>query len=146
MVDIDHFKRVNDEHGHPFGDIVLAGAARTARASVRESDLVARYGGEEFVLMLPETGREQSMIVAEKLRSAIVEQVFTDGTTSMHVTISVGVPTLPDCSPRDAEHLVSLADEALYEVKRSGGDRAVAPHPRWLPRRLHRMARREAGS
>ncbi len=126
MVDIDHFKRVNDEHGHPFGDIVLAGAARAVRASVRESDLVARYGGEEFLLMLPETGLEQAMVVAEKLRSAIAAQEFTDGTTSMRVTISVGVATLPECAPRDEEHLVALADEALYEAKRGGRDRAVA--------------------
>ncbi|MEI6664740.1 MAG: GGDEF domain-containing protein [Chloroflexota bacterium] len=123
MADLDRFKDVNDRHGHPFGDLVLSVTAQTLRASVRESDIVARYGGEEFVLMLPETGRDEALVVAEKLRSAIERQEYTNGVTETRITISLGVATTPDCAPNDAEDLVRLADEALYDAKRGGRNR-----------------------
>ncbi|RLT35643.1 MAG: GGDEF domain-containing protein [Chloroflexi bacterium] len=126
MVDIDQFKRVNDEHSHAFGDLVLTVAAQTLRGNLRASDLVARYGGEEFVLLLPETGVREAMVVAEKLRAAIASQVFTDGITSLPLTASFGVAALPDCVTRDGDELVSLADLAMYEAKRAGRNRAVA--------------------
>jgi diguanylate cyclase (GGDEF)-like protein len=125
MVDLDHFKDVNDRSGHPFGDLVLSVTAQTLRSNVRESDLVARYGGEEFVLLLPETGSDEALIVAEKLRAAVERQQHSDAATETHITISLGVATAPDCRPGDAEDLVRLADEALYEAKRAGRNRAV---------------------
>jgi diguanylate cyclase (GGDEF)-like protein len=104
---------------------VLAVTAQTISANVRESDLVARYGGEEFVLMLPETGANEARLVAEKLRSAIAAQDFTDGIIAARLTISVGIAALPESTPRDHEHLVALADAALYDAKRSGRDRVA---------------------
>lgn len=129
MLDLDHFKQVNDRHGHPFGDLVLSVTAQTIRTNVRESDLVARYGGEEFVLLLPETGAPEAMIVAEKLRAAIAAQEFTNGIVSIHLTVSLGVATQPDVEAKDHEDLVRLADEALYAAKWAGRDQAVVAQP-----------------
>lgn len=129
MVDLDHFKRVNDEHGHAFGDLVLSVAAQTLRSNVRESDQVARYGGEEFVLMLPETGGREAMVVAEKLRAAIAAQDFTDGITWLRLTASFGVAALPECLAADGDQLVRLADQALYETKGAGRDRVILMQP-----------------
>ncbi len=123
MADLDHFKDVNDRFGHPFGDLVLSVTAQALRTSVRESDIVSRYGGEEFVLMLPETGRDEALLVAEKLRLAIQRQEYTNGVTETRITISLGVATTPDCVPNDAEDLVRLADDALYAAKRGGRNR-----------------------
>jgi len=126
MADLDHFKTVNDRFGHPFGDLVLAVTAQVLRGNVRESDLVARYGGEEFVLMLPETPSAEAMVVAEKLRAAIEEQDYTDGIQSAHVTISLGVASLPESAPADVEDLLRRADDALYAAKHGGRNQAVA--------------------
>lgn len=125
MIDLDHFKRVNDEYGHPFGDLVLVGAAEIARASLREFDLVARYGGEEFVVLLPETGVDAALAVAEKLRSGVSAREFERNGTSVRTSVSIGVAGLPDPEIDDEHALVARADEALYAAKRSGRDRVV---------------------
>ncbi|MSQ35573.1 MAG: GGDEF domain-containing protein [Dehalococcoidia bacterium] len=124
MLDLDHFKLVNDSRGHQFGDLVLATAARTLRAQVRESDVVARYGGEEFVVMLPETGLRPATIVGEKLRAAIAAAAV-EGDAGTRLTVSVDVAAYPDCAADSAPALVQLADSALYEAKRGGRNRVV---------------------
>ena len=125
MIDLDHFKRVNDEHGHLYGDFVLAGAADTIRTNLRQSDVVARYGGEEFVAMLPETEQDAAITVAEKLRSAVGGRDFSRDGTTVRLTISIGVAAPPTSDLSDEDALISRADAAMYEAKRGGRDRVA---------------------
>jgi diguanylate cyclase (GGDEF)-like protein len=125
MLDLDHFKRVNDEYGHQRGDEVLRGVARELRAQLRRIDTVGRYGGEEFVVLLPDTARAQALHVAEKLRESVKHAAFPDGLT---MTISIGVAGLPeDASEPDA--LIEAADRALFAAKRAGRDRVTVYQP-----------------
>lgn len=124
MVDLDHFKRVNDELGHLRGDDVLRGIARVLAENVRRLDTVGRYGGEEFALLLPDSPRAQALLVAEKLRSAVTE-IAPGG---VRLTVSVGVATLPD-DATTGEALIDAADRALLAAKRAGRDRVVAYEP-----------------
>ena len=116
MIDLDHFKLVNDEHGHPYGDFVLAETAAAIREELRESDIVGRYGGEEFVVMLPETERDAARTVAEKLRATVAARDLTRDGTAVQMTISVGVSGLPAEGVRVEVDLVARADEALYRA------------------------------
>jgi diguanylate cyclase (GGDEF)-like protein len=115
MLDIDYFKRVNDEHGHLVGDRVLAVLSDYVRASIRSSDVFGRWGGEEFLVICPETSLAQAQTVAEKVRSSIEQASFP---IPEKVTVSIGVS---GCSPEDkAETLVASADKALYRSKKAG--------------------------
>jgi diguanylate cyclase (GGDEF)-like protein len=118
MLDIDHFKRINDEHGHLFGDQVLAAIGHRLRQVLRRSDLRCRYGGDEFLILLPETPAAGAPHVAEWLRSELGgEDVSADGVT-IRPSVSIGVAT---CQPGDrAEALVDRADRALYAAKAAG--------------------------
>jgi diguanylate cyclase (GGDEF)-like protein len=119
LIDIDHFKRVNDRHGHPSGDAVLCEVAEVLREVTRGGDLLGRFGGEEFAVLMPETGIEQAQWASERLRKAIEgrEMRFPAG-GSGHVTVSTGVALLG--GDEHCDHLVSRADAALYEAKASG--------------------------
>jgi diguanylate cyclase (GGDEF)-like protein len=120
MLDIDHFKQFNDSFGHPAGDEVLHRVGSILNTGVRANDLVARYGGEEFVVLLPATGAEEALHVAERLRIAISSRTWPH----RQVTASFGVATTsPDLST--AATLLSQADQALYESKRRGRDAAT---------------------
>ena len=120
LLDLDHFKRVNDAHGHSRGDEVLAAVAATLRSSLRESDFVGRYGGEEFLILLPDTGKQEARLVAEKVRAAVAGMAMSN--LDLTVTASLGVATLPDhCG--DADSLVRAADRALYAAKGGGRNR-----------------------
>jgi diguanylate cyclase (GGDEF)-like protein len=121
MVDLDHFKRVNDEFGHKRGDQVLHAIAQTLLHHVRRIDTVARYGGEEFVVLLPDTAREHALVVADKLRTVAEEHVH-DGLT---VTLSIGVAMFPEDGAGE-EALIEAADRALLRAKREGRNRVVA--------------------
>jgi two-component system, cell cycle response regulator len=121
MIDIDHFKAVNDEHGHAAGDRVLAAVAGSMRENLRAEDQLGRLGGEEFLALLPDAGAHAAASAAEKLRSEVgALEVEQDG-RDLGVTISVGWATWDGESP---DELLHRADEALYEAKRSGRDRA----------------------
>lgn len=121
MLDVDHFKDVNDRYGHATGDVVLADIARALRNAVRLEDHVVRYGGEEFLLVLPSVSPDAALDTAERVRAAVSESVHVG---DERITISAGVAhRLPD-ERRDA--LVARADVALYEAKRLGRDRTVA--------------------
>lgn len=123
LMDADHFKSVNDQHGHATGDIVLKLLAHAARSSLREVDLFARYGGEEFVALLPETSRIEAEGVIERLRRAISSETFETKDGPKNITVSVGL-----VGRQDGESLVSMlkrADEAMYRAKASGRDRMV---------------------
>jgi len=126
MIDVDHFKRVNDSCGHPVGDSVLKQAASLLSSHLRSTDLVARYGGEEFVVLLFDTPTSIGLEVGEKLRQKVSEAVFDDWSNDEHgpITISVGVAGFPG-DARDAEHLILLADRALYRAKSNGRNQVV---------------------
>lgn len=122
FIDLDGFKQVNDTHGHLCGSKALVEAAALIRGCARETDVVARFGGDEFSLILPDTGREGAVSVAERIRSRIGEHQFlaSDG-LAVHLTASVGVATLPDVAG-SAEELIRAADMAMYRVKDAGKD------------------------
>jgi diguanylate cyclase (GGDEF)-like protein len=120
MVDIDHFKRVNDSFGHPFGDRVIREVARVLSETVRQVDMVGRYGGEEFLVVMPGTGLDGAGVLAERIRAAVAALVHQPEAHS--ATLSVGVAQWE----RDAgtwEGLVSRADQALYQAKEEGRNR-----------------------
>ena len=124
VCDLDHFKRVNDTFGHPAGDEVLRGAAAVLRREVRERiDWVARYGGEEFVIVLPNTGLAEAMLIAERMRRAIEESACEHGGREIRVTASFGVT---QCRVNDdGESLLARADAMLYRAKAAGRNRVV---------------------
>jgi two-component system cell cycle response regulator len=126
MVDLDHFKEVNDTYGHLFGDEVLRTVARVLAAEARSSDVAARYGGEEFVIVLPETGLQGSQILAERVREEIARLRFQapDGTT-FSMTASIGLACYPAQGINDVDSLLARADEALYRAKAAGRNRVV---------------------
>jgi len=122
MADIDHFKRVNDTFGHPFGDRVLERVAEVLRSGVRPSDMPCRYGGEEFAIILPETDAAGGAELAERLRVRIAEPGWHKQEPSFVVTASFGVASSPggDDASTAADQLVLEADAALYRAKRAG--------------------------
>ncbi len=125
MMDIDYFKRVNDNYGHQAGDEVLRKVGELLRAGVRNCDFVGRYGGEEFCVVLPETTDEQAVTWAERMRACIAAQQIKVNDTTLEVTASFGVAQrLADTS--SPEVLVDMADQSLVVAKRSGRDRVVA--------------------
>jgi diguanylate cyclase (GGDEF)-like protein len=125
MIDLDHFKRVNDTHGHPAGDAVLSAVGRTVMAELREVDAAGRYGGEELLLVLPGTNLEGAQSAAERVRMAIANLVVTHDDKRLRVTASAGCATLDPRKPRTAAELVQAADAALYAAKEAGRDRVV---------------------
>jgi diguanylate cyclase (GGDEF)-like protein len=123
MLDIDHFKALNDTHGHHAGDLALTTFARTVVNNVRRADLAARYGGEEFVVLMPNTSAQEAYLVAEKIRAAVAAtEVELPERDAVRLTVSVGVAAYPEDTSSAAE-LFGLADDALYEAKRMGRDR-----------------------
>jgi diguanylate cyclase (GGDEF)-like protein len=128
LLDVDHFKRYNDTFGHPAGDGLLEALATVLLAEIREHDVAARYGGEEFVILLPATGAEEALVVAERLRSAIAGRPWPHGP----VTASLGVATATPRNAAAATSLVDQADEALYCAKRAGRNRVVHARDRNL--------------
>lgn len=130
LLDLDHFKAVNDTHGHLAGDRVLAAAAHAIDRSLRSADAAGRYGGEEFCVLLPETGQEDAEALAERLRLKLAEIRHAMGSKrALRVTCSIGVTAARGGDLR-AYDLLSAADEALYEAKRLGRNRLVAAHPK----------------
>jgi two-component system cell cycle response regulator len=127
MFDIDHFKAVNDQHGHPAGDDVLRQLAARALRGVRSVDLVARLGGEEFLVVMPETNLSAAIVVAERLRQAVAKEPFLLHSTGeqVPVTISVGVAVAADTGDT-VEGLLKRADEALYVAKNHGRNRVIS--------------------
>ena len=124
MIDIDHFKAVNDTFGHASGDAVLAACANRLRQNLRGIDLIARFGGEEFLLALPHTSREMAERAADRLRIAINTEPFhiSDHTPPIPVTVSIGV-ALGDAETAEqitADRICHLADNALYAAKSAG--------------------------
>jgi two-component system, cell cycle response regulator len=124
MLDLDHFKQVNDTFGHAFGDVVLRDFARRLRVCLREVDMVARYGGEEFAIVLPETDLDGGCRAADRVLEAVRAEPFRMGSRSRDVTVSIGVASFP-AHGRSAAELMRSADAALYAAKSAGRDRWI---------------------
>lgn len=125
MWDVDLFKRVNDQMGHPRGDELLRRLAQVLTASKRQTDFLARYGGEEFAVLLPETSKTEAVQVAERMRTAVEQQLnFEAGKWGQTVTVSGGIATWPE-DGKTAEEVLIAADQALYVAKRQGRNRVI---------------------
>jgi diguanylate cyclase (GGDEF)-like protein len=124
MIDLDHFKSLNDRYGHGAGDRVLRGVAESISAAVRLEDTPARYGGEEFVVVLRRASGEQAADVAERIRSEIAAMDPSGLGLNEHITVSIGV-AVADTHSSDVRALIETADDALYRAKKQGRNRVV---------------------
>lgn len=131
MIDLDHFKSINDQFGHTLGDEVLRIFAKTAGANLRPSDLVGRLGGEEFAVLLPAASHEGAWLVAERLRCAFAAAAATVDGVPIHATASIGLSLLDP--GHDMSALLDRADQALYRAKAGGRDRVVGPQQQLSP-------------
>lgn len=130
LADIDHFKKVNDSHGHLCGDSVLREIASTMKDSMRPYDTVGRYGGEEFLIVVPETNAEMTLRIAERICRAVESRVIVGADCAMRVTASFGVAASTDPDPVRPQALLHLADDALYRAKSQGRNRCeLAENP-----------------
>ncbi|RXF75604.1 sensor domain-containing diguanylate cyclase [Hansschlegelia zhihuaiae] len=129
VIDLDHFKSVNDTHGHPAGDAVLARSAAAITRQLRASDAVGRIGGEEFAVVLPHADQREALEIAERLRQAIAAQTFSAGGQVFQVTASLGVATQPKGCDGDIDALLRDADAALYAAKFSGRNACAPARP-----------------
>jgi diguanylate cyclase (GGDEF)-like protein len=120
LVDLDHFKSVNDEYGHPVGDLVLAEAAQRLRKGAREFDAVGRFGGEEFIIVMPEVGEELGKKVCERILESLRKNYFAVGKTRIRILASIGFSICGEKNDWNAEETLKLADKALYEAKANG--------------------------
>ncbi len=127
VLDIDHFKRINDRFGHLIGDGILRDVARCAARCVRSTDILFRYGGEEFVILLSNTSKDGAHLLAERIRQAVYNLHCTHGDTDLSVTVSLGVACLG--SGEDSTRLFDRADRALYRAKQDGRNRVVLDDP-----------------
>ena len=147
LADVDHFKRINDTHGHAAGDAILTHIGRTLQDNLREGDMLARYGGEEFLIVLRHVGPQQAKSVAERLRDEVANGAQKlDNGTHLRATVSLGVAHSPRSAMALSHNLLQAADEALYRAKSSGRNKVViaradgsAPHGRGCGR-LERSA------
>jgi len=137
MIDIDHFKSVNDTYGHLTGDYILVGVADCLRAGLRNYDSAYRYGGEEMIIILPDTGIEEAHIIAERLREEIQDRVFIgEKQEEIHVTASMGVAEWNEMI-KNEEDLISIADKALYTSKENGRNQVTV----WPTKEVHAMVK-----
>ncbi|MCA1771340.1 MAG: diguanylate cyclase [Halomonas sp.] len=126
MIDIDHFKPINDTYGHPFGDAVIQRIAGVLGNTSRDSDVVCRYGGEEFAIILRDTPSAGAMLVAERMRKAVETLQLTSGQTPVPLTVSIGIAgsdRVDDTATDSGKHLLEAADRALYRAKKAGRNR-----------------------
>jgi diguanylate cyclase (GGDEF)-like protein len=122
MIDIDHFKQVNDSYGHLVGDFVLKRMVRLFEEHMRLTDTIFRYGGEEFIILLPETEKNEALLVADRLLDTIRSHTFDCDGNRVRITISIGSTMFPE-EARDIPSLIGLADRRLYRAKKKGRDR-----------------------
>jgi diguanylate cyclase (GGDEF)-like protein/PAS domain S-box-containing protein len=129
LIDLDFFKKVNDNYGHLVGDMVLKGVARKLSKNVRKTDIVSRYGGEEFAIILPNTELLGAMKFAENIRDVIANSIFRKGGLRIRITASIGVSAKLEHHAVSAEKLLDYADTALYDSKQTGRDKVVCYQP-----------------
>ena len=123
MIDLDHFKDINDKYGHAFGDFVLKSFAGRLTNTIREADFAFRFGGEEFVVLLPQTDIKGAIIFAERFREQNSREEFVSPTEKAQVTVSIGVSSFREYQPKVQNDLIALADKALYRAKENGRNR-----------------------
>lgn len=123
MVDIDHFKAINDRYGHDEGDKALVHIASLLKASLRKHDIVARFGGEEFLVILPRTIMKDAVVIAERIRRSVETTPLSAGDEKIHLTVSLGIAAIPAIWPDSKEEFTKCADTALYEAKNKGRNR-----------------------
>jgi diguanylate cyclase (GGDEF)-like protein len=124
LIDVDDLKYVNDTYGHQAGDSVLSFVGKVLIESLRKIDVSARYGGDEFAVVLPNTNKRGSLIVAQKIKNSIKNMPFRFKGEEFEITLSIGIATYPENAP-DNETLIEKADRALYESKEQGKDKVV---------------------
>jgi diguanylate cyclase (GGDEF)-like protein len=125
MIDVDNFKRVNDEFGHAAGDDVLSALSRVISSQIRMGDIFGRFGGEEFLVILPETPGEGAALFVERVRKSIEEHAFGNGKEEINLTISIGLATLAHQQDLTIDALIAKADKALYQAKSAGKNRVA---------------------
>ena len=125
MIDIDHFKRVNDDFSHLAGDAVLRHLGQILKINLRESDVIARYGGEEFVVLLPATEIGKALKLMERVRLVVADTNWIDIDEQLRVTMSIGLVEINPETGYDLETALRIADERLYKAKKSGGNRTA---------------------
>lgn len=126
MLDIDHFKKINDSYGHRIGDFILREFAQIVKRYTRKSDLLARYGGEEFILLLPQTSLKGALIEARRLQKVVREIRFRQLKEGQRITVSFGISCFPDKGIKNPDDLINFADNALYKAKEKGRDLIVS--------------------
>lgn len=126
MLDIDHFKKINDSYGHRIGDFILREFAQIVKRYTRKSDLLARYGGEEFILLLPQTSLKGALIEARRLQKVVREIRFRQLREGQGITVSFGISCFPDKGVKKSDDLINFADNALYKAKEKGRDLIVS--------------------
>jgi diguanylate cyclase (GGDEF)-like protein len=129
LLDVDHFKAINDSEGHAAGDEALKNVSQVIATSIREVDVCARYGGDEFVLLLPDTPAESAMVVADRVRNKLTRARAGWPGSLGALTLSIGIASSTEPSIATPEELLEAADRALYEAKHQGRDRAIAARP-----------------
>ncbi|MCI5221918.1 MAG: diguanylate cyclase [Candidatus Electrothrix sp. AR4] len=125
MLDLDHFKKVNDTYGHDFGDYVIREFASRILPCIRDSDFAFRFGGEEFLVLLPQTDIHGAVATAEKIRSLCAEKLFQDFPFTISMSVSIGVSSYSENPPKHYKDLVRQADQALYHAKKKGRNRVT---------------------
>ena len=122
MVDIDHFKQINDSYGHQVGDFVLVELCEVLTEGLRATEIISRYGGEEFTVIIPQADYDVTLVVGEKIRSLVEEHKFAYDGVEFPITVSVGLALFPQMAV-NRNGLVEMADKALYQAKRGGRNR-----------------------
>ena len=122
MVDLDHFKNVNDTYGHLGGDAVLKGAASCMKDAIRTYDSIGRYGGEEFLIVVPGSGKNETIILAKRIQDNLADSAFEYNDQQISITISMGISDNCNIGIKDIDSLIRVADEALYQAKDDGRD------------------------
>ena len=126
MIDIDHFKIVNDTYGHLVGDKIIISITKTINGAIREGDLLVRYGGEEFLCVLPGANQHDTELVAERIRIMVSDSTLKCGDQEVKVTVSLGIATYPSKDISDIHQFINIADEAMYSAKNMGRNRVVS--------------------
>ena len=130
VFDLDHFKEVNDTYGHPAGDLVLSEMAQAVATLIRAEDVFARVGGEEFAVICQSADSDQALAIAERVRQSVGGHKFIIEGKPVPIAVSAGIATVPEARITDAQALISAADQALYEAKRTGRNRVCCWQPK----------------
>lgn len=126
MLDIDHFKQVNDTYGHNIGDKIIVMITKAVKGAMREGDLLIRCGGEEFLCVLPGASQHDAAITAQRIRVMVADSILKESDQAITVTVSLGTATFPNRDVADIQQFITVADEAMYSAKNSGRNRVVS--------------------